>query len=178
MAAASLHLDRVPGATRWTVPIDMPVYETGKDRGRPVGWLTSNNRTVSREGGLFQARRRALWRRKAFATYMVAGLHRRTAPGGVHLQFQWQFVDGTHPDVINLPDTTKPIIDALQPDGSYTRKGKRVELPGIGMIPNDRDWVVIGEQLPDLPFLGPNSRIGGRVVVFITPLPAALEPTE
>lgn len=179
MSTLALPMVPAPGTASWVVPIDMPVYESGKHRGRPVGWLTSNNRPASREGGIFQGKRRSLWRQKSYATYLTHRLHLVTVPSGrVLLQFQFQFVNGIHPDLSNLGDTTKPIIDALQPDGSYLRKGKRVELPGIGMIPNDtHEWVVIGAQLPVLPNLGPNSRIGGRVVVTITPLPAAPQPT-
>lgn len=188
MTDAGLPMAPLPDAPSWTVPIDMPVWEKGKKAGKPVGWMTSN-RTSEAEGKwakmeLTEARR--LWRQAAFTQYMLPR-HRqirlRFGTGRrVHLTFQWGFVNGTHPDVSNLGDTTKPIIDALQPDKTVLRKRKlrgggfkldTVRHLGIGMIPDDNHlWVVLGAQQPLLPYLGRGPGIGGRVLITITPLPA------
>lgn len=171
---ATMLMVPLPGAPSWTVAIDMPVWPSGKDTGRPVGWLTTNNsKSESRRGGIIQTRRRKLWREKTYATYVLRRLPRNV--GRVHLTFAYAFVNGVHPESSNLGPTTKPIIDALQPYRTEIRKGEPVVFEGIGMIPDDNDnWVVIGPQQPLLPYLGAGSRVGGRVVVTITSLSETL----
>ena len=177
MGSPELDLPMIPqpGAPTWTIAVDMPVYQGGRSQGKPVGWLTSNDTHTTKNGKLHQATRRRLWREKAYATYELARLRRefnRVAAGRrVFLTFTYQFVNGTHPDLRNLPETEKPIIDALQPPKTYVRAGKPVNERGIGIIPDDNhEWVVVSGDQPLLPYLGPGSRIGGRVVVTITPL--------
>lgn len=164
-----------PDAPTWTIAVDMPVYQGGRSKGKPVGWLTSNDTYTTMNGKRHHARRRRLWREKAYATYELAHLKRefnRVAAGRrVFLTFTYQFVNGVHPDLINLPETEKPIIDALQPPKDYVSGGKAIHEHGIGIIANDNhEWVVVGADQPLLPYLGRGSRIGGRVVVTITPL--------
>lgn len=188
---ADLPMTPLPGEESWTVPINMPVWESGKQQGQPVGWLTSNRtgkaRTRWAQMELSECRR--LWRQAAWTQYKLPEYRRyrqMLGVGRVHLTFQWAFVDGTHPDLLNLPDTTKPIIDALQPDKTVIRKEKLpnggfklvpVRHLGIGIILNDNHkWVVLGADQPLLPYLGTTAGIGGRVVITITPLRAA--PTQ
>lgn len=182
MSTAARPMVPPEGVTGWVVPIDMPVFPDGKDAGQPVGWLTSNNtHTESKWAGIGVSTRRKLWRIAAYQSY----LRHRLPPGvgRIYITFQWQFVNGSHPDLINLDQTTKPVIDALQPQKVRTRQKRRkngttstemvVDL-GVGLIPNDNhQWVVAGGQLPLLPYLGPGAGIGGRVVVTIIPFPLA-----
>ncbi len=170
MSNPALRMTPREGAESWTVSIDMPVWPSGKDRGRPVGWITSNNsHTESKVGGIVQTKKRQLWREKAYAEFL-----RHRVPkyvGRVQLTFTWVFVNGRHPETHNPDGTRKPIIDALTPYRTEMRKGKPVHFKGVGTIPDDNDrWVVIGPQQPIPPYLGAGSRIGGRVIVTITPI--------
>lgn len=166
--AVDLPMTPRDGADCWTVAIDMPVYEDGRDKGRPVGWITTNDRSASKAGGMHEAKRRKLWRQKAYATYLLHRLPKNV--GRIHITFQYAFVNNVRPDESNLPPTTKPIIDALMPYRTEIRKGKPVKHEGVGMIRDDKHDVVIGAQQPLAPFLGRGSRVGGRVIVTITPL--------
>lgn len=188
MTDAGLPMVPLPDALSWTVAIDMPVWEKGREAGKPVGWMTSNRTSEANNqwAGMELSEARRLWRQAAYKQYMLPR-HRqirlRFGSGcRVHLTFQWAFVNGTHPDISNLPDTTKPIIDALQPDKTVMRKKKRrgggftydtVHHIGIGIIPDDNHkWVVLGAQQPLLPYLGRAPGIGGRVLMTITLLTA------
>lgn len=158
-----------PGAEGWTVQIDMPVFPGGRNVGKPVSWITTNDRPASKNGGLAEAKRRKLWRQKAYATYLLAKLPKDI--GRIHVTFQYGFVNGTHPDLTNLGPTEKPLIDALLPYRTEIRKGKEVTHEGVGMIHNDKfPWVVHGPDQPLLPYLGHTSRIRGRVAITIIPL--------
>lgn len=169
-----------PTTTRtWRVVVDMPVYESGRRAGEPVGWLTLNNIRGGAGGRIADAKVGGMWRRAAYIALNTAKVPRGL--GYIEVTLEFVFTDrGTRDVADNFQRTAKPVVDALGPTRHYwtetrpTRTnpgGKKlvVEL-GRGVVPNDGpDHVVRPEPIIGPP-LGRKGPVRGRIIMHIRQL--------
>lgn len=168
-----------PSGEGWTVVVNMPLFEKGRDAGKPVGWLNLN--TVHRLHWSKRGPIEKLWRKAAYN----ALLKKRLPKGLPRARVQIEIRCDQHKkrDVAqNYWPTFKRVIDAVQPFNQYTRIGKngKPELViewGVGLIPGDhKDFLDLPEPVEG-PTLGRDFKVNGmpvngQVILHITPLPA------
>jgi hypothetical protein len=153
----------------------MPVWESGKKAGEPVGWLSLNRLPTTRWQKVAFDKVRGLWRTGAYSALVVARVPRGLARAEVAVELR--FTDRTVRDPSNYELTIKPVIDALGPQRIYESKAKKkdhgiVVEHGRGVIPGDdprylvRPNTTVGEPL------GRTNPIKGIVTLTIRPLPA------
>lgn len=158
-----------PSGEGWTVVVNMPLWETGKDAGKPAGWLNLN--TMRKMHWSKQAKLARLWRRASYNA-----LNRARLPQLPRVRVQLELRCQTHrrrDTAQNYWGTFKPVIDALQPTKQVP--GKEPEL-GVGVIPEDhKDYLDLPEPREG-PTLGrgftvKGMPVNGQVIMHIYPLP-------
>jgi hypothetical protein len=171
-----------PVAEGWRVPIDMPVHDSGRNRGKPVGWLSLNNVAGGAAGAIARWRASKAWRAAAYNALTKAMVP--VGLGRVYIEVELRFPDRLHRDPANFEPTVKPCIDSLQSMRRYVRKHPKtgrdelvIEL-GRGVVPGDDPrYVVRGPELPVGEPLGRANPIKGMVILHIRPLPPEVKPT-
>jgi hypothetical protein len=161
-----------PAQEGWTVEIQMPVFDSGRDLGNPVGWLNMNE--WRRTGGVRAAIKHwkvsQMWRRAAYQALIRHGVPAEL--GRVYVEVGFRFPDRRRRDLANYEPTVKACIDALQPTRTYVRKGKLVVEPGVGVVRgDDRRYLIRGPEKDPGPPLGPTSKTKGVVILTIVPFP-------
>lgn len=154
------------------VEIPMPVFESGADQGKPVGWLSLNKLPNTVREQIKQKKIAKLWRQAAYNAYLK---HRvPTGLDRIYVQIEYRFAENHGQEPSNFERTVKPIIDALQPMRRYhrkTRKGLRLVIElGAGVIPTDAQrHLVRGHELLVGEPLGKTNRVQGMVILYIKP---------
>lgn len=163
-------------ASEWRVEIEMPVHVDGRDRGKPVGWLTLNKIQGGVWGAIGRWRAAKAWRIAAYDAYKRAKLPRGLRC--VYVEVEFRFPDRTRRDLPNFELTVKPVIDALQPEKSGMRYNPHLKRKapfvdkGWGVIPgDDRRYLIRGPELPPGEPLGRQNPIKGMIILHITHLP-------
>jgi hypothetical protein len=136
------------------------------------GWLSANKRSSNRH---VEASRRAEWRGHA---YQFALKERRLLPRGltyVKAEIQFQVKTYGLRDNANLYPTAKPIIDAFGPARTYTRKGKPVHEPGLGVYVDDNPSHLAGPfiDFADQAYTGPLDGIATLRIIDLSARRAA-----
>ncbi len=159
-------------ADAFRVEVPMPVWPTGRDRGRPVGWISANDRVHN----MVRHRATQAWGTAAYHAFMGAKLP--TGLPRIHVAWQYRFADARKRDGgENLGLTIKPILDALTPQTVKHVKDRHGRLKmevhlGVGVVADDDPaHLVRGQELEFGPPLGRSHPARGIVVVYITPLP-------
>lgn len=148
-------------------------------KGRPVGWLSLNNR------GHWSRRHRVT---KAWRTAACEAYKRHRLPRGldhVYVEVEYRFPDRLTRDPSNFEGTAKPVIDALQPykttvvrdkdTGKPKVKNGKIETkeePGWGVVAGDDPrYVTRGPEMPVGEPLGRANPVKGLVIITVKPLP-------
>lgn len=164
-----------PDAEGWRVEIPMPCFHDGRQKGKPVDWLSLNKIPASRADAIKHWQAAKTWRLAARDAF-----RRHRIPKGldlIYLTVEFRFATNRHRDPSNFELTVKHCIDALQPEKTGKRKSPRTGKTepfvdyGWGVIPNDTPQHLIrGPEMPVGPVLPKGSTVKGLIIFHIVPM--------